>query len=381
LNGLEGSSSGLERRLHVAVVIPVAVWQPRLPRCLAACAALTYEPRTIIVVSDTPIAMPQDPHFFNFVTNAGLVTGPGAKRDFARVAYPDADVYAYLDDDAFPPPQWLDTAVRVLAENPSAAGVAGPGLIPDDQTYWERVSAAVMEMYAGSGPLRFRFRRERPRDCDDFPAYDLFIRKERLDAAGGWATNWYGGEDSVLCARLAAQGGLIHYDPSLAVYHYRRRLIPEHAWQVWNVGRSRGCLIRAGDALSRRAVFAGPACFVALAAALLIAPFALGAPVTVACALIAAAYLAIVCLAPRRTPPLERLMTPFALLVHHGAYALGMAFGILTGTRTVRGGAAALADQPLSGLGHGPGGIDGWTLPQAGPAVHEAPTKSAQGPA
>jgi hypothetical protein len=303
---------------------------------LAACVELTYEPRTIIVVSDAPIALPPDAHFLNLVTRADRVTSPGAKRDFARVAFSDADVYAYLDDDAFPPPQWLDVAAKVLAEHPAAAGVAGPGLVPDDQTFWERVSAAVMEMYAGSGPLRFRFRRERARDCDDFPAYDLFIRKERLDSAGGWATNWYGGEDSVLCARLAARGGLIHYDPSLAVYHYRRRLVPEHAWQVWNVGRSRGCLVRGGDALSRRPVFAGPVCVVALAA-LIVAALAIYSTIWTACAIAAAVYLIIACFAPAGVPLGVRLLTPSALLVHHGAYTLGMAVGILTGTRTVRG--------------------------------------------
>jgi hypothetical protein len=328
----------LNDRAHIAVVIPVARWQPRLLRCLAACAELTYEPRTIIIVSDTPIALPADPHFLNLVTHSRCVTGPGAKRDFARLAFPEADIYAYLDDDAFPPPQWLDVAAKVLDEHPAAAGVAGPGLAPDDQTYWERVSAAVMETYAGSGPLRFRFRRERARDCDDFPAYDLFIRKDRLDAAGGWATNWYGGEDSVLCARLAAKGGLIRYDPRLAVSHYRRRLFPDHAWQIWNVGRSRGCLVRAGDALSRRPVFAGPACVVALAVTLIVAALMIGSTIGAACAIVAAVYLATACFASTVGVPVSvRLLTPAALLVHHGAYALGMAVGIMTGTRTVRG--------------------------------------------
>jgi hypothetical protein len=337
LGGTEGSSPDLNDRVHIAVVIPVAHWQPRLLRCLAACAELTYEPRTIIVVSDAPIALPPDPHFINVVTHASSVTSPGAKRDLARTAFPGADVYAYLDDDAFPPAHWLEDAAQALREQPAAAGVAGPGIMPDDQSFWERVSAAVIEMWPGSGPLRFRFRRERARDCDDVPAYALFIRKNWLDAAGGWATNWYGGEDSVLCARLAAKGGLIRYDPRLAVFHYRRRLFPDHAWQIWNVGRSRGCLIRAGDALSRRPVFAGPACVVALALMLVVAASVIGSTVWATCAIVAAAYLAIACFAPHGVSLGVRVLTPAALLVHHGAYALGMAVGILTGTRTVRG--------------------------------------------
>ena len=364
--------------MHIAVVIPVAHWHPRLLRCLAACVELTYEPRTILVVSDEPLSLPPDPHFINIVTYSAQITGPGAKRDIARVAFPDADVYAYLDDDAFPPPQWLEAAARVLRENPNTAGAGGPGLMPNDQTFSERLSAAVLEMYAGSGPLRFRFRRERARDCDDFPAYDLFIRKDRLDAAGGWATSWYGGEDSVLCARLAEQGGLIHYDPSVAVYHYRRRLFPEHAWQIWNVGRSRGCLIRAGDPLSRRAMFAGSALILGLAAVALAAPFAVGIPPLWALAWIGALYLAVAFTSPSHAPILVRLATPFALVVHHGAYAFGMAFGILTGSRTVRGAVPGLRDRSLGGIGSGPGGVDGRTVPEARPAVQEAPAESAE---
>jgi hypothetical protein len=141
----------------------------------------------------------------------------------------------------------------------------------------------------------------------------------------------------VLCARLAAKGGLIRYDPRLAVFHYRRRLFPDHAWQIWNVGRSRGCLIRAGDALSRRPVFAGPACVVALALMLVVAASVIGSTVWATCAIVAAAYLAIACFAPHGVSLGVRVLTPAALLVHHGAYALGMAVGILTGTRTVRG--------------------------------------------
>ncbi|MBV8365004.1 MAG: glycosyltransferase, partial [Candidatus Eremiobacteraeota bacterium] len=262
--------------LRIAVVIPVARQHSRLARCLQACANLTYEPRIICVVSDEPIDLPDDPHFINVVSGSHALTGPATKRDLARAQCADVDAYAYLDDDAYPPPQWLDEAARVLAETPQAAGVGGPGLEPDDQLFWERVSARALEAHAGSGPLRFRFVREAPRDCDDYPAFDLIVRKEWLDRAGGWATNWYGGEDSHLCARLARVGGLIRYDPRPYVFHYRRALWPNHAWQIWNIGRSRGCLVRVGDPLSRRLVFAAPAALIAAALASLGAGVFLG---------------------------------------------------------------------------------------------------------
>jgi hypothetical protein len=288
------------------------------------------------VVSDEPLRLPDDPHFVNLVTGAGAMTSPATKRDLARASIADADVYAYLDDDAYPAPDWLDNAALVLSENARAAGAGGPGLAPDDQTFWERVSVAIMEMPAGSGPLRFRFVRELARDCDDFPAYDLFVRASWLEHVGGWATAWYGGEDTALCTRLADMGGLIRYDPRLAVFHYRRKLIPDHMWQVYNVGRSRGCFIRSGDRRSHTLVFAAPALFMFGVIAAALSPL-MGVPIVLVAGLFGAGYAGIAVFG--HAAPLDwrvRVVAPFALLAHHGAYALGLLYGLATGSRTVR---------------------------------------------
>ena len=365
--------SALSTSLRFAVVIPVARYHQRLDRCLQACARLTYEPRTIAVVSDVPMALPDDPHFVNVVTNAGCLTSPGAKRDAVRAAIPDVGVYAYLDDDAYPPPDWLENGAQVLAESPQAAGAGGPGLAADDQTFWEQVSAAVLASPVGSGPLHFRFWPDPPRDCDDYPAYALFIRRHRLDAAGGWATDWYGGEDSALCARLAARGGLIRYDPRLAVWHYRRRLAPEHAWQVWNVGRSRGCLIRAGDPYSWRWMFGGPLCVSIAVIAAVVAALILAMPVTAIAAACLAAYLGLTLFGlPGRLSWAVRLIVPLALLVHHGSYASGMVVGLLTGERLKRGGSGS-ADVTLRRFGDLPDQAVQGSGPHARPAIGEGP--------
>ncbi|MBV8281245.1 MAG: glycosyltransferase, partial [Candidatus Eremiobacteraeota bacterium] len=240
------------------VVVPVMRLDERTTRCLEACAALSYPAKTICVVSDVPLPALSYPNLEYIATGAGTLTSPAFKRDIARTRFPDADIYANLDDDAYPPPRWLEDALRVLAEHPNVAGAGGPGLDPPDQTFWERLSSAVLQTRAGSGPLRFRFWREPSRDCDDFPSHNLFVRKQWLDAIGGWSTNWNGGEDTLLCARLANKGGLIRYDPGLGAFHYRRGFVPGHLRQMFNFGRSRGCFIRAGEQRSLRVMFAGP---------------------------------------------------------------------------------------------------------------------------
>jgi GT2 family glycosyltransferase len=320
--------------VRIAVVVPVASANERTRRCLRACAALTYEPRTIAVVTERPLALPDDPHFVNIITGAAYVTSPAEKRDAAAAALPDADAFAYLDDDAYPEPDWLDDVAAALGRYPGAAGIGGPGLMPDDQRFWERVSAAVMETKLGSGPLRFRFWRDAPRACDDFPAYDLTIRKTWLEKAGGWATDWYGGEDTALCARLADAGGEIRYDPECAVYHYRRSLVPNHIWQIQNIGRSRGCLIRSGQRRSRRWAFAGPPIATLTAASLLALPFLAGPHWPAAVLGDVLIYAAVAAFAHPGRPGIGvRLALPFAIAVHHAAYSVGLYRGLLTGSR------------------------------------------------
>ena len=131
--------------LNFVIVVPVMRHDARTQRCLESCARLAYERKTICVVSDEPFAVPDGLDVVAVATHAGTLTSPAFKRDIARQLFPDADVYANLDDDAYPPPEWLHEAERVLSEHEDAAGAGGPGFAPPDQTFWERVSSAVLQ--------------------------------------------------------------------------------------------------------------------------------------------------------------------------------------------------------------------------------------------
>src|SRR5438128_137720 len=111
--------------MHIAVVVAVARPNERTKRSLDECARLTYEPRTIVVVSDRPFALPNDPHFVAVVTGSNYLTSPAEKRDLAASAVPGADAYAYLDDDAYPPHDWLDRIGEAMGRHREAAGVGG----------------------------------------------------------------------------------------------------------------------------------------------------------------------------------------------------------------------------------------------------------------
>lgn len=317
------------------MVVAVGPPHARFQRCLASCRKIAYEPATFLFVSDAPLAdFVSDARFVNVVTHSPVMTSPAEKRDFGFKSHPGADIYAYLDDDAYAPPDWLDRAAAVAAATPEAAGFGGPGLMPDDQTLLEQVSAATMETTIGSGPLRFRFCEMSPRWCDDFPAFNLFVRRDWLVSVGGWATDFYGGEDTLLCARLADRGGRIWYSPELRVRHYRRAIYPKHAWQMYNLGRSRACFVREGEKRSRDLKFAmplgGSLAIFALLLAFIASP-SLRRPVA---ALAAAGYAGAIASADHGTVGWRvKALVPFGILIHHTAYAYGYALGLLTGRR------------------------------------------------
>ena len=91
---------------------------------------------------------------------------------------------------------------------------AGPGVTPPGSGWRERAGGAFYESPFGSGGLRFRFTPlGAPRDVDDFPAYNLFVRTDELRAIGGWDSSFYGGEDTKVCLALRRAGHRIVYDP------------------------------------------------------------------------------------------------------------------------------------------------------------------------
>ena len=129
---------------------------------------------------------------------------------------------------------------------------------------------------------------------------------------------------------------MIRYDPRLGAYHYRRAFVPGHLWQIFNVGRSRGCFIREGERRSRRLAFAGPPAFVLFVGALAASPL-FGVPLALSAGAAGALFVTTALFA--HPGPLDwrlRLVLPLALVVHHAAYAAGLLLGVTTGTRTVR---------------------------------------------
>jgi len=271
--------------------------------------------------------LPDDPRVVAVLTGADGDTSPAEKRD-AGLEHATGEAIAYLDDDAEPAPDWLTVAERAFA-NPAVGAIGGPGVTPPSQGWRAQTGGAVYESVLGSGPLQYRFSPGAPRTVDDYPAYNLIVRTEVVRRAGGWASTFYGGEDTRFCEALADQGVRVHYVPDLLVLHHRRTIFRAHMRQVGNVGRHRGYFARVFPATSRRPVYFAP-----VAAALagpVVAVWALTRlPRRLRLPAVALTYGALAAASPRRGLRV-RLAFPFALAAHHLAYGLSFLAGLFTG--------------------------------------------------
>ncbi|PYQ63996.1 MAG: hypothetical protein DMF54_15380 [Acidobacteria bacterium] len=174
---------------RISVVIPLHRDSPGFRDCLNGCQHLDYPSFELIVVSDVEVILPADVRLV--LSQSMHDTGPGEKRDLGMHAT-QGDYLAFIDDDAVPRRDWLTSAARIL-DDETIGAVAGPGVTPLRSLWRERVGGAFYESWLGSGPYRYRFRPEPRREVDDYPAYNLVVRRTAAEHVKGWGTGFYGG--------------------------------------------------------------------------------------------------------------------------------------------------------------------------------------------
>jgi len=245
-------------RVSVVIACPHDSWM--LQECLAALAVQTYADfETIVLPDETAGEAPAQAHV------RWLVTGkvrPAEKRNLG-IRAATGEIVAFIDDDAYPEAHWIENAIKYFAE-PSVGAVGGPGVTPPGDGFFARCGGRVYENICVSGNYRYRYLGGRVRrDIDDYPSCNLFVRKDLLDAIGGYRTDFWPGEDTLLCeAIVMEQHRRIVYDPWTLVYHHRRRLFLPHLRQLGRYGFHRGYFVKRFPATSARFSYFVPTLFV-----------------------------------------------------------------------------------------------------------------------
>lgn len=232
----QDNMSTLSRK--VSIIIAFYKNKENLKKCLEGCLNLNYSSFEIIVAGNTdPLMFGRDNIMWLNVDNESQ----GHKRNVA-IAKASGEICAFIDDDAFPHPDWLRNSVRYF-EDLSIGAVCGPGIPPDEESLMERASSAVLSSYLGTGSARCRYTPCEQRLIRDVaPAYNLLVRRDLLLKIGGFPVGIRAAEDAIISAKILNEGKKILYENNVVVYHKRRPLFIPLIRQIGSYALYRGFL-------------------------------------------------------------------------------------------------------------------------------------------
>lgn len=328
----------IPRRLDRAPLVSVVIACPgdswMLRECLKGIAGQTYRKAEVIVLPDSGPDNPDSPEPLENPNGIRIIpTGkvrPAEKRNLGIKAA-KGEIVAFIDDDACPDAHWLEYAVRYFGD-PSIGAVGGPGVTPPGDPYLARLGGRVYDNPLVSGNYRYRYKAGGVRrDVDDYPSCNLLVRKELLDSFGGYRTDFWPGEDTLLCKDIRDAGRRIVYDPWVIVSHHRRALFGAHLRQLGRYAFHRGYFCKRYPSNSLHLSYFIPTLFVLYLAALVpVAVFAGCLPgwlVRTAFAP-AAAYGGLLALTCLSVNPLTWILTMLGVVATHVTYGIRFVQGL-----------------------------------------------------
>ena len=221
--------------VSIVIACPRRSWM--LDECLEAIDQQTYRNFEVIVLPDEEDELQASN--FRLSTIATGKVRPAEKRNIG-IRKAKGEIVAFIDDDAYPDAHWLEYAVKYFGERDIGA-VGGPGVTPPGDSFLARMGGRVYDNWLVSGNYRYRYRAGGVRkDVDDYPSCNLFVRKDILDSIGGYRTDFWPGEDTLLCKDIIDNWKRIVYDPWVVVYHHRRPLFMPHLRQLGRYAFHRG---------------------------------------------------------------------------------------------------------------------------------------------
>jgi O-antigen biosynthesis protein len=221
---------------RISVVVCTYNGTATLAESLAGLQAVEYPDFEVIVVNDGsspgvaeiagrfPVRLINIPHSgLSAARNCGMEAATGS-------------IVAYLDDDAWPDPQWLQYLAHTFTTTDFAA-VGGPNIPPPQKSIVARCVAQ-----APGGPMHVLLS---DREAEHIPGCNMAFRKTVLQAIGGFDPQFrVAGDDVDLCWRLTDSGYKIGFHPGAMVWHHRRQRIITYWKQQSGYGRAEALLER-----------------------------------------------------------------------------------------------------------------------------------------
>ena len=221
---------------RVSVVVCTYNGARTIRDCLDGLSRLDYPDYEVIVVDDGSsdatgvIARQYDCRLIQ-TENRGLANARNT-----GLAAATGEIIAYLDDDAYPDPDWLKYLAATFLRT-GYAGVGGPNIAPPgDGPIAECVARAP------GGPVHVLVT---DREAEHIPGCNMAFRKSCLEAIGGFDPQFRtAGDDVDVCWRLQERGWTLGFHPAAMVWHHRRNSLRTYWRQQIGYGRAEALLER-----------------------------------------------------------------------------------------------------------------------------------------
>ncbi|HJQ25700.1 MAG TPA: glycosyltransferase [Blastocatellia bacterium] len=204
--------------------------------CLRALDRLDYPNYEVIVVDDgstDDTAMIARRHRVRLMRteNCGLSSARNT-----GLAAATGEIIAYIDDDAYPDPHWLNYLAATFAST-THAGVGGPNLAPAGDGL---IASCVA--HSPGGPIHVLLS---DRIAEHIPGCNMAFRKRCLEAIGGFDTQFrVAGDDVDVCWRLQERGWTLGFSAAAVVWHHRRNSVRAYWRQQQGYGKAEALLER-----------------------------------------------------------------------------------------------------------------------------------------
>ena len=237
-----------------SIVIPLVELNQHVHKCVDHIQGMLEKDWELIILPDRTTKAPwNDKRITTWPT--GRVS-PGAKRDIGA-QNTSGEFIIFLDDDSFPQSDYLNVLAS-LFEDPNIHAVGGPGVDPEGCGFFEKVSGAVYSTEAWGGIAERYLSKPSNKQFDDWPSVNFSLRRALFESIGGFDTNYWPGEDTILCQKIKLEGYKITYCPDLVVSHHRRPTVLKHIKQCGAYGLHRGFFARVRPENSRHLRFFVP---------------------------------------------------------------------------------------------------------------------------
>ena len=222
---------------RVCVLIPAYNAGRTLRGCLEALCRQQRLPDQVVVVDNASTDGTGDVarSFVDRLPGLVILQEPRPGEPIARnrgLQAVDADVVAFTDADCVPREDWLVSVLECFRSSPSCHAVAGKVVGHRPRSLAEKY-LSVVGFPTPEEPETVEGTRFPPRT---FYTANLAVRREVLQALGGFDERLNVGCDVDLCVRLLRAGYRIRYQPEVVVAHAHRDSLGKAGRRIWQYG-------------------------------------------------------------------------------------------------------------------------------------------------